>query len=262
MSGFAVLLLAAAASALGVYASLKSRPPLVPAVIAALLFAFAGVAAVLASWIAGDGIVFPGIQLSPGLVAYYMSEQAWGLVPWVSRGFLAAAPVAHLLLLAVRRNRAALLLPLPATAVFVWLFLAIGTAGKEAPEPIQARGPDKVAYLTILPHGDGARLVIAAGAPFAAFLKVLHVQEAGRIPPPLTLHWTRDGKGLVVKVKDVEDPSFAVDLEGDVTGGLPSEAREWATPPDFVPPDVSRRFSVYRKDTSKFIQAHKGLLPP
>lgn len=257
MTGLALLLLAAAASAYGAWASLKSRPPLLAAVIAAILFAAAGILAVLASWLAGDGVVLPGLQLSPGLRKYYVTEEEWGLAPSVSRWFLLVAPLAHLILLAARRDRTALLRPLPSSCIFIWLLLAV------AGEPVtvkQARGPGRVAYLTIASKEGRARLILATGEPFAAFLRIAHVHETQSAPPELHLNWTNDGKGLVVRVHEEKDATFAVDLDGNVTGELPVEAREWPAP--FVPPDVGKRFSEARKEVSKFIREHGGLAPP
>ena len=258
MSGLAVLLLAAGASAYGVWASLKSRPPLWSAALSAVLFAAAGVIAILASWISGDGVVLPGLQLSPGLRDYYLTEAEWGLVPSLSRWLVFLGPLGHLILAVVRRDRATVLVPFPATAVFLWLLLATA----ETPTAVvRARGAEQVAYLTIVPHEDGARLILAAGEPFSSFLRVLHVHETLSAPPQLHLHWTNDGKVLVVRVHDEEFPSFAVDLDGNVTGALPVEAREWTEPGDYVPGDVRQRFSEFRKDVSKLVHEHRGLAP-
>ncbi|HEX5137957.1 MAG TPA: hypothetical protein VFY93_13355 [Planctomycetota bacterium] len=260
MSGLTVLLLSAAASAYGAWASLRSRPPFAAAAIAALLFAAAGLVAVLATWIAGDGIVLPGRQVSPGLVGYYLSEELLHKVPPIGGLLVLLGPVGHLLLLAVRRDKAALLRPLPATAAFVWLFLGIGNEGRLA--VVQARGPDKVAYLTVASREGGTRFIIAAGEPMAAFLKVLHVADAKGMPPGLHVYWTKDGKAVVVRLEDEKDAVFAVDLDGEVTGAMPEEPREWAAPGEFVPPDVSKRLSLARKEVFYLIQAHGGLMPP
>ncbi len=257
MSGLALLLVAAAASAYGTWASLKSRPPLWAAAISAILFAVAGIALVLASWLAGDGIVLPGLQLSPGLKAYYFFEEAWDLAPSVGRSLLFLAPLAHLLLVAARRDRASLLRPLPATALLLWLFLGIAEGRSTV---VQARGPERVAYLTIASREGKARLVLATGEPFAAFLRIAHVHETEGTPQQLHLNWTNDGKGLVVRVHEEKDAVFAVDLDGNVTGALPAEAREW--PAEFVPPDVKTRFSEARMEVAGFIREHGGLAPP
>ncbi|MFI5403735.1 MAG: hypothetical protein ACHQ1G_12430 [Planctomycetota bacterium] len=253
MSGLVVLLAAAAASAYGAWASLKSRPPLWAAALAATLFAAAGVLAVVVSWISGDGVILPGLQLSPGLRAYYVSEADWGLTPYVTRWLLLVAPLAHLLVVAARRDRPAILRPLPATAIFVGLLFAVPD---DTVVVVQARGPERVAYLTIASREGGARLILATGEPFAAFLRVVHVHEAASTPPQLHLNWTNDGKGLVVRVHE-KDPVFAVDLGGDVTGELPVEEREWSGPGA-----SEEHFSLARKDVFKFIHEHRGLAPP
>jgi len=260
MSGLVVLLLAAAGSAYGAWAALKSRPPLAAGVIAAVLFAAAGLIAVLATWIAGDGIVLPGWQVSPGLVGYYLSEELLDKVPPVGGLLVLLGPVAHLLLLALKRDKATLLRPLPATAVFVWLFLGVGVEGRLA--VVQARGPDKVAYLTVASRRAGTRFILAAGEPMAAFLKVLYTVDAEGMPPELHVYWTNDGKAVVVRLENQKDPVFAVDLDGEVTGAMPKEPREWAAPGEFVPPDVSKRLSRARMEVFELIRAHGGLSPP
>jgi hypothetical protein len=264
MTGLGILLLAAAASAFGAWASLKSRPPLWAAAAAALLFAVAGICAVLASWIVGDGVVLPGLQLSPGLKATYFAEVRFAGWPWVGRALLLLAPLAHLLVLVARRDRWALLRPAPATALFLGLFLWLG--GEEDAwrfRVVQARGPDGVGYLTIATRPEGTRMILAAGAPFASFLRVLHVHEA-TIPPPVELHlyWTNDGRGLVVRVHEEEKAIFAVDLDGAPTGMLPADRREWARRGEFVPPDVQERLSRARRDVAEFVVRHGNLYPP
>jgi len=262
VSGLALLLLAAAATACGVWASLKSRPPAWAAVLGAILFAGAGVLSILASWVAGDGVVLPGRQLSPGVVAFYLSEATWKLVPTVGRTLILLGPFAHLLLVLVKRDKGALLRPLPATVVFLWLFLAAGSAADQPTTVIQARGPGRVAYLTVATREEGVRMILAEGEPFDTFLKIVHVHDAEGTPPELHLHWTNDGQGLVIRLHEEADPAFAVDLEGNVTGMLPAEAREWTKHGAFVPRDVSQRLSQARLDVNKFVHAHGGLAPP
>ena len=257
MTGLVVLGLAALGAAYGAWSSLRNRKPLWAAATAASLFAAAGLAAVLVFWIAGDGVVLPGVQLSPGLRAFYYAERDWGLLPSVSRWLLLAAPLAHLILVMARRDRPSLLVPLPATVIFAWLLLAVPDAPAAV---VRARGPEQVAYLTIAPREEGTRVIIGAGAPFATFLKIVHVHEVETVPVELHLQWTRDGKALVIRLHEQKDPCFAVDLDGHVTGGLPAAKREW--PGDYVPGDVDQRFSLYRKEVFKLIQAHGGLAAP
>jgi hypothetical protein len=263
MTGLALLLLAAAASAYGVLVALKSRPPLWIAAPAALLFGVAGLVAVLSSWVSGDGIVLPGLQLSPGLNEYYMREASWGRLPVLSAWLILVGPLAQVLLLAVKRDGAALLRPLPATAVFLWLFLHTRAAAGEERTIVRARGPDRVAYLTIVSREKGARLVLATGKDMATFLQVRHVHDSESNPPLLHLYWTRDGKGVVLRVHEEEDAWFAIDVDGNAIGHLPSEEREWASGPEaFVPPDVKKLRSDARHAVWKFQTEHGGLLPP
>jgi len=259
MTGLVLLLLAAVGAAYGAWASLKNRPPLWAAATAAALFAAAGVVAVLGSWIRGDGIVLPGLQLSPGLKAYYLLEAAWDLAPSIGRWLLLVAPLAHVILVAARRDQTAIFLPLPATCIFVWFLFSTTEVDASVK---QARGPERVAYLTTVSTGEGVRLILATGEPFAAFLRIAHVHETASVPPKeLHLYWTNDGKGLVVRVHEEKDAAFAVDLDGNVTGELPVEAREWPGA-SYVPGDVQERFSRARMEVARFIREHQGLASP
>jgi hypothetical protein len=127
---------------------------------------------------------------------------------------------------------------------------------------VQARGPGRVAYLTIAEREGGARLIVAAGEPLAAFLRVLHVEDTSGVPPEIHVYWTSDGKAVVLRLHEEKDPVFAVDLDGETTGDLPSEPREWPAAGEYRHADVAARFSLARKEVFKLIQAHGGLAPP
>lgn len=255
MTNLLLLLLAVAASCFGAVVVLKRRPPLWAAVPALLLYAALGIHTVLLAWLTSDGIVVPGVQVSPGLKSYYLAEvwhgRAWGLTPWL---LLLVVP-AHLLACVPRLEAAWLKGPLPATVVFLALLVYFLDPSPMAGE--RAIGPEREAYLTLTKRGDGARLVLAHGLPQAAFLEVVHVHETESHLPRLQLLWTKDGQGIVVQAG--AGRPFAVDLEGNVTGALPAQAHEWPTRDGYTSPAVRRRFSQARRDVAEFIQKHGGL---
>jgi hypothetical protein len=258
MTNLLLLLLAAAASCYGVAVVLKRRPPLWAALPALLLYAFCGIHAVLLAWLLSDGVVLPGLQISPDVKRYYLTEvwqgRAAGLDPWL----LALVVPAHLLACVPRLRIGWLKGPLPATVVFLGFlvhFLGPPTTVFES-----ARGPEGIAYLTVAERGDGARIVLTHGPPEATFLDVVHVHDTKSAPPHLRLAWTRDGQGIVIRIGN-ERP-FAVDLDGHVTGALPVYAHEWTAEGGYESPAVRRRFSQARRDVAEFIQVHGGLYVP
>ncbi len=255
MTNLLLLLLAVAASCYGAVVVLRRRPPLWAAAPALLLYALLGIHTVLLAWLTSDGIVVPGLQVSPGLKSYYLAEvwqgRAWGLTPWL---LLLVAP-AHLLACVPRLQAAWLKGPLPATVAFLALLVYFLNPSPMAGE--RAIGPEREAYLTLTKSGDGARMVLAHGLPQAAFLDVVYEHETESQLPRLRLHWTKDGQGIVLQAGD-ERP-FAVDLDGNATGALPAKAHEWPTRDGYRSPDVRRRFSQARRDVAEFIQNHGGL---
>jgi hypothetical protein len=225
MTNLLILLLAAATSCFGVVVILKRKPPLWAAVPALLLYAFCGIHTVLLAWLTSDGIVVPGLQVSPGLKSYYLAEvwqdRAWGLEPWL----LALVVPAHLLLCAPRLTPARLKGPLPATVIFLGFLVYFLEPPPVAAE--RAAGPEQEVYLTLVKKGDGARLVLAHGPPQATFLDVVHIHETESQLPRLRLHWTRDGQAIVLQAGNQRP--FAVDLDGNVTGALPAHASSSTT---------------------------------
>jgi hypothetical protein len=258
MTNLLILLLAAATSCFGVVLVLKRRPPLWAAVPALLLYAFLGIHTVLLAWLTSDGVVAPGLQVSPGLKSYYLAEvwlgRAWGLEPWL----LALVVPAHLLACVPRLRWGRLKGPLPATVVFLGFLVYFLSPPRIVAE--RAPGPERMAYLTVVERGDGARLVLAQGPRHASFLRVVHVHDTNSAPSYLRLGWTQDGRGIVIRIG--YDRPFAVDLDGEVTGALPVHSHEWPNPDGYRSPDVRRRFSQARRDVAEFIQDHGGLYVP
>ena len=255
MTNLLILLLAVATSCFGVVLVLKRKPPLWAAAPALLLYAFCGIHTVLLAWLTSDGVVFPGVQISPGLKSFYLAEvwndRAWGLEP----ALLALVLAAHLLASAPRLKVAWLKGPLPATLMFLGFLVYFQNPPRIVGE--RAPGPERTVYLTTVEQGEGASLVLAHGAPEATFLDVVHVHETESRPPRVRLHWTKDGQGIVLQA-GYERP-FAVDLDGKVTSALPVHAHEWPTPGGYQSPAVKSRFSQARRDVAEFIQNHGGL---
>lgn len=256
MSALWVLPLAAAASAYGTAVVLRTPARRWLKGLAVGVYVVLGIQVVLLAWLAGDGLILPGVQISPGLRLWYLAEvwqgQKWGLASWP---LWAALPV-HAALARATRDRLVRLLP---TTAFFVAFFFLGRGGPV--DSAQVPGPDAVAYLTVAHTEAGARIVVAHGEPGAPYLGIACVREVRGRPGPLHLSWTRDGQVLVLRAGNEFKPSFAVDLEGHVTGALPSEPREW--PPErsdaFVPPDVQLRFQQARRDVAEVIVRHGGL---
>jgi len=256
MSALWVLPLAAAASAYGTAVVLRTPAKRWLKVVAVGTYVILGIQVVLLAWLAGDGLVLPGLQVSPGLRLWYLAEvwqgQKWALAAWP---LWAALPL-HAGLSWATRDRLARLLP--ATAFFLAFFF-LGRGGPV--DSAQVPGPDAVAYLTVAQTETGARIIVAHGEPLAPYLRVACVREVRGRPGPLRLAWTRDGQVLVLRAGNEFKPCFAVDLEGNVTGALPSEPREW--PPEdsdaYVQPDVQLRFQQARRDVAEVVVRHGGL---
>jgi len=259
-----VLLLAAAGAAYGVAVTMKRGPPAWAALPAVLLYLLCGVHAVLLAWITGAGVALPGLQISPGLKSWYFAELVRESRPVLPPALLLLAIAAHALVLFPRPDRKRWLHPLPATLLFVALFSVVDARGELPPIPYdRALGPGGVAFLTVVPDDEGARIVVAQGEPGAAFLAVLHDHRTNSRPPELRLGWTKDGKGLFVVAEGERKPAFAVDLGGNAIGRLPVEAHEWPQKEDaYVPTEVRRRVSQARVDVARFLKEHGGIYVP
>ncbi|MHC4550875.1 MAG: hypothetical protein ACYTEZ_19135 [Planctomycetota bacterium] len=262
IANLVILLLAAAASAYGAALVVKRRPPWWAAIPALLLYVVCGIHAVLLAWFTSAGIVLPGLQLSPGLKGFYLAEvwrgRFWGLEP----ALLGLVVAAHLLVAAPKITLDRLKAPLPATVVFLGLFLLFRARGSEPPIAFdRTPGPAHMAYLTTEPVGEGARIILAHGEPGASFLDVAHVHESASKPEPIKILWTKDGTAIVFSIHHF--PYMAIDLDGETTGELPVESHEWPKPDGgYTSPDVRRRFSQARRDVAEYIGRHGGIFVP
>lgn len=259
---FAILLAVAAASAWGAGAAMKGEGKATK-LLAVLVYVVVGTQVVLFAMLSGDGRILPGRQLNPAVHRYWLevlgAENAFA----PEAAYCLAALLGHALAALPRPTRRALLRPLPATIVFVVLFFVL--KGREDGAAIphhRSDGPDGVAWLTIAPAEKGVRLVLSTGRDEDSFLRVRHVHTAASAPPEPRLHWTKDGKGIVLFVRNRK--LFAVDVEtGATTGALPEARHEWPREqPAAESTDTRRRFSQAQRDVAEFVVNHGGIYVP
>lgn len=252
---FAILLAATAAAAAGAAAALRRRPPLGVAVAVLLLYTFCGMHAVSLAMLSGDGRVLPGRQISPDIVRYWVEH-----LPVPHPGWLLGAVLAHAVLWMARPDRRGILLPLPATLIFVLLFFALEQRA-ESPGAIlrgRALGPGRAAWLTQVPTPEGCRLVVSQGDPADTLPRLLLVHEAEGTPPRLRLYWTADGAGVIVSIGD--QPHLALGIDGEVVGALPERASEWPQESVALEPTGARlRFSEAKRDVAEYLKRHGGI---
>jgi hypothetical protein len=259
---FGILLVSAAAAAYATAVALVLRARIWATVLAILFFLFVGMHAVFLACLTGDGHVLPGYQLSPKVIDFWRDRIVSGRLPPPEPAFLWVVVLAHLLVAIPRPGRRGVLLPLPATLVFVALFVVLEQRSERppAPPPRHAVGPAGEAFLTIHPLGEErVRMILAEGEVDAPFLRVRHTHRAESAPPRPRLFWTSDGEGLVLSVR--RERLFAVHLPtGETIGDLPERSHDWpAAVPDVESVAHRRRFSLAEKNVSLFIRDHGGL---
>lgn len=257
---FANLLVAAAASAWGTWAALKGGAHGAAKAGAVLLYLLVGMQTVLFAALTGDGRVVPGFQLNPEFNRLWRDAIGRGALPSPDAAYCLVAVLAHLLAGLPRPGPRGLLRPLPATLAFAVLFFVLQDRA-EGPLYRHERGtgPERAAWLTIAPKGNGVRLVLSEGRGEAPLLRVRLVHDAESAPPEPKLFWTKDGKGVVVAVRGRR--LLAVDVEsGAVTGALPSETGAWPSEVPAAEPVSARiRFSQAQRDVAEFVVSHGGL---
>ena len=259
MSDFAILLLAAAASAYGTWAALKCEQRLWATLPAVAIYAAVGISMTLFATITGDGRLLPGLQINPDVQAEWRDIMRAGTLPTPEAAYGLFALLAHVLVLMPRVNRNALLRPLPATLAFCLLFgvLQDRLDGRMI-RYVYAMGPERGACLTVVPGDDSVRFVISHGESEDAFLSVLYTHEAETTPKQYQIFWTGDGQGIVMMAN--YKLLLAVDLEGNTTGALPEKSHEWPQKSPVVEPRAARRkFSAARRDVAEFVQSHGRL---
>jgi hypothetical protein len=260
-----ILLVAVAAAVWGAHAVGRRKPPAWLLVACALVYAGCGIFAVIACWLTGNGEIWPGTQLSPGLRSWYAAEVHRDRAMAFPPEYLLLAVVAHVLVLFRVRTRAALLAPLPATIAFFGLFLALDHRASEPPIAyLRAEGPAVEAYVTIESNGKGSRLMISAGAPDDVFVPVLHTHRTDDpAPRDLRVDWTRDGTAVLVRAPHERKAAFAVLRDGGTIGRLPVAAHEWPKPEGaYAAPEVLRRFTHARLEVDEYVNAHGGVYFP
>ncbi len=198
-----------------------------PIAIAVVLFILAGSGVVFWVFSSGDGRVYPGSQLNPDSVARLLSASASGPLGLLSRPlFGLAALLAHLLLWAPQPDRRGVFGPLPASLGFL-LLLTIGQGRLEggAIRHERALGLNVAAYLTIVPTGDGARILVARGDSGDFLLDLLYVNETRGKPPRPRLEWTRDHEAIVVSFR--RQALLGIEPDGAIVGALPTKEADW-----------------------------------
>lgn len=257
---FLILILAAigAAYAAAVSVHLKKRLPV--ALLAVLLATFVGMHTVMLAIMTGDGRILPGHQLSPDVKASW--RDALAATPFPHSGFTFLILAVHALILMQTPGRRAFWLPMPATLIFVAIFVGVsGRTDLDPPRYVPEIGPARTAYLTVvtLDKKKRTRIIISDGERDASFLKVRLVHESGAPPPRRRLFWTRDGKGLVLMV--LRKKILGVDLEsGQVAGGLPEKGHEWprrTAAAESV--KTQMQLSRWRREVEAFIREHGGI---
>jgi len=220
---FAMILFATAASAYGAWAVGSCRDVNVMwRGLAIVGIALAGINTITLASLTGDGRVLPGFQLHPFQV------DAWGRWGVITEPLLwiVIAVSGHLLVWVPKPRYRSFFLPLPATLCFCLLLLVInGRRDQKALTIEWAVGPHADAYLTLVPSGDDVRLVVAHGRRDDTLLDVLHVHEAKGWPGKPRVEWTADGRVIVVSFN--RQRIFALTLDGETTGWLPTKPFDW-----------------------------------
>lgn len=258
---FLILVLAAIGAAYAAVAAIHLRRSWVVTLFAVLLAAFVGVHTVILAIMTGDGRILPGLQLNPNLKAIWGDTLAG--TPFPKPDFTFLILLVHLLIVMQRPGRRGFWLPLPATLIFVGIFVGIGGRTSLGPTLHEREiGPRRTAYLTLAPIDDKqrTRIIVADVEPDASFANVRFVHESGSPPPkPYRLFWTRDGKGLVLMV--MRRKILGLDIEtGRVAGGLPEESHEWPRR-NAAAESVKSQMQLARwaREVDAFIREHGGL---
>ena len=255
-----LILTAAACAGYGTFAAARrKRDGVKPALIAVatLLFVLAGCGVVFWVFSSGDGRVYPGSQLNPDSVARLLSASVSGPLGLLSQPlFGLAAVLAHLLLWAPQPNRRGVFGPLPASLGFL-LLLTIGQGRLEGDAIRHERvlGLNGAAYLTIVPTGNGARVLVARGDTGDFLLDLLYVHETRGRPPQARLEWTRDHAAIVVSFR--RQALLGIEPDGTIVGALPSEEADWPSQsPTTQSVSTRELLSEARMLVSKMVSRH------
>jgi hypothetical protein len=219
---FAMILTATAAAAYGAWAVGSCRDvKVVWRGLAMLCVALSGINVIALIVLSGDGRVIPGWQLHPLVVQGGMStvyHPLWSVFLPISAQLLVWLP---------RPQKTSFVLPLPATLCFLVVVLIVeNRSNQEHPlTTILGEGPHADAFLTLVPDGEDVRLVITHGRRDETLVDVLHVHEAEGWPGDPRVAWTADGRVIVVSFH--RQRIFALTLDGETTGWLPTNASDW-----------------------------------
>ena len=256
-----LLVIAALATGYGAAATLGSKAATPWKLVVLVLYLVAGIHLALVLSLSGGALIVPGHQINPAIVTQWEATLVGAALaqPWLTL----VALLAHILLVVPDPTRRGFLRPLPASIGFLFV-LAIGQRAQlRGPARfLPSAGPERVAYLTLVPRGDGVqKIVFAQGEIQSALLKVMHEHEARGTPPRPRLFWTRDGAGVVFVA--LRRRLFALGLDGEVIGALPEQAEEWPQDnPGVESVAARRRFSKARMEVDAYIEEHGGLFVP
>jgi len=257
-----ILLAAAAGAAYGTWAAGKSETRLRFKIPAILCFTFAGLAMVAHAALGAAGEILPGHQLHPETLRDVAAHIHFGDLTVPGPAFALLALLGHAILWMSRPSRLSAMMPMPATAMFVLLFLVTRTRGAEDPiEFFYAEGPKLQAVLTILPEGDNVRLLVGIGDWNDTFLRVVHKHEAGGRPKKPSLRWTKDGQAIVVRIR--RESLLLIDLDGKTIGRLPKKANEWPRETSIAEsPETIKWRKEARKNVDVAVKKHGGIFIP
>ncbi len=258
---FAMILFTTAASAYGTWAVGSCRDvKVVWRGLGMLCMALAGINMIALIVFTGDGRVIPGWQLHPIVV------QDWGT--WSPQSYhpltSTLLPIAaQLFVWSPKPQKKSFLLPLPATLCFCMLVLILeGRSSEKHPlTTVYAEGPHADAYLTLVPDGEDVRLLVTHGRRDETLLDVLHVHNAHGWPGRPRVAWTADGRVIVVSFN--RQRIFALTLDGETTGWLPTEASDWPRLTKTAESaEALSRHSEARMNVDRLIHGHGKIYVP
>jgi len=248
----------------GYAAAMVLRSKLSPAatILTLACYLLAGLQLALLFTLSGGGVLLPGRQINPAIVAEWQGILAG--TPLISPWLVLVTLLAHLAILIIRPGRAGLLWPLPATIACLALMVVVQQRMDRGPSRIvPGIGPERIAYLTIEPtSSDGAvRLMFAEGAASDPLFEIRYVHDVAGAPPKPQLVWTKDGQVIVFRSRT--RGLLALGPDGALIGKLPLIAEDWPqTDPNVERISAREEFSRARMEVDQFVREHGGFFVP